>query len=336
MNADEPPPGGGSSASGAPMAGGLPRSGFAATSLAVTADGGLPAAEAPATSPAVTADGPDAAVVEDRPPLVATDPPAGGQERFRMLLAYDGSVFRGFAENLGVRTVAGELRAALAQVLGTPVDLAVAGRTDAGVHARGQVVSFDAPIGCVEPDRLRKALNSMLAPHIAVRGLEAAPADFHARFSARWRRYRYLVLAAEVPDPFLAATAWWVPDPLDVGRLNAACEPLLGVHDFSSFCRRPRGKQGGSASMVRRVTAAGWTAADHPDGALLTFEITATAFCHQMVRAVTGTLVEVGRGRRTVAQVAGAVAGADRSLAGQLAPPQGLTLWEVGYDDRSP
>ncbi len=304
MNADEPPPGGGSSASGALD----------------------PSAGPPPVTPGALAG----------PPPVTPDPPAADHERFRMLLAYDGSAFRGFAENLGVRTVSGDLRAALARVLGTPVDLAVAGRTDAGVHARGQVVSFDAPIGRVEPDRLRKSLNSMLAPHIAVRGVEPAPAHFHARFSARWRRYRYLVLAAEVPDPFLAATAWWVPDPLDVALLAAACEPLMGVHDFSSFCRRPRGEQGEAASMVRRVLAAGWSAADHPDGRLLTFEVTATAFCHQMVRAITGTLVEVGRGRRTVAQVAEAVGGADRALAGQLAPPHGLTLWEVGYDDRSP
>jgi len=269
--------------------------------------------------------------VADDVPVVVPPPPAPGWERIRLLVAYDGTPFRGFAENEGVRTVAGDLRAALESVLGVQVDLAVAGRTDAGVHARGQVVSFDAPSLAVQPARLRRSLNSMLAPYVAVREVAAAEPGFHARFSARWRSYRYTVLSAEVPDPLLTRTAWWVAAPLDRHRMQDAAGALVGQHDFSSFCRRPKGPGGEAVSLVRRVDAARWSQRSHADGHLLTFEIRATAFCHQMVRSIVGTLVEVGRGRRGVGQVEAALGTGDRALAGQLAPPHGLVLWEVGY-----
>lgn len=257
------------------------------------------------------------------------DPPADGFTRYRLTLAYDGSGFRGFAPNADVRTVGGELSKALAKVLGSEIELAVAGRTDAGVHARGQVVSFDAPHGSVEPVELRRSLNSLLGPSVVVREVQPAGADFHARFSARWRRYRYRLLTAEVPDPFLGATTWWMPKALDHHRMADAAHMLVGTHDFSSFCRRPRERP--DASLVRNVTDARWSQEPGDDGRVLTFEITATAFCHQMVRSIVGTLVEVGRGVRGVDTVAAALAGDDRSLAGQLAPPCGLILWEVGY-----
>ena len=253
-----------------------------------------------------------------------------------MLLAYDGTDFRGFAENAGVRTVGGELRRAIEQVLGQRVALAVAGRTDAGVHARGQVVSFDATEAVLDTVGLGRSLVSMLAPEIVVRDVRPAEADFHARFSARWRSYRYRILAAAVPDPFPARTTWWLPHSLDLGAMGDAAESLVGVHDFSAFCRRPRTADGSTASLVRRVLRTGWSEQTHEEGRLLTFEIVATAFCHQMVRSIVGTLVEVGRGHRRPEQVRQALGGGDRSLAGQLAPPNGLTLWEVGYDDALP
>ncbi len=263
------------------------------------------------------------------PVAVEVDPPASGNSRHRMVVAYDGSAFRGFAPNAGVRTVGGELTEALERILRVPVDLAVAGRTDAGVHARGQVVSFDAPDGSVDPVALRRSLNSMLAPHTVVREVAPAAEDFHARFSALWRRYRYRLLTAEVPDPFLAPTTWWVPTPLDHHRMADAARELVGTHDFSSFCRRPRDRP--DASLVRRVTDARWSQEPGDHGRVLTFEVTATAFCHQMVRSIVGTLVDIGRGRRPVSTIQDALAVADRSVAGQLAPPQGLILWEVGY-----
>jgi tRNA pseudouridine38-40 synthase len=257
---------------------------------------------------------------------------ASGPDRLRLDVAYDGSGFHGFAENADVRTVAGELRAALERVLRQPVELTCAGRTDTGVHARAQVVSLD--VGSHRPDdvQLRTALNGMLGPDIVVRSVGSVPSTFDARFSARWRRYRYRVLASEVPDPFLAATSWWVDEPLDVPAMRTAAQHLVGEHDFSSFCRRPRRQA--EVSLVRRVHATGWT--DVPgavtDGTLWCFEIAASAFCHQMVRSIVGALVKVGRGRMSPDQVGALLAARDRSGAPNLAPPQGLTLWEVGYE----
>ncbi len=254
----------------------------------------------------------------------------------RLVVAYDGTDFHGFAENTGVRTVGGVLRSALEDVLGVPVDLTCAGRTDRGVHARGQVVSLRsaAAVGPVDPDRLRRSLVSMLGPEVVVRSVEPAPEGFDARFSATGRTYRYLILDQPVPDPFVARRVWWVPDALDVDAMGEAALVLVGEHDFSTFCRRPRGDL--PVSLVRRVTAAGF---DRPPpdatggGArLLRFEITASAFCHQMVRSIVGLLVEVGRGRRTVDDVVRGLEARDRSHLPTLAPPSGLTLWRVDYD----
>jgi tRNA pseudouridine38-40 synthase len=253
------------------------------------------------------------------------------QHRVRLDVAYDGAPFRGFAENADVRTVAGDLRAALERVLGQSVVLTCAGRTDAGVHARGQVVTLDVTGPPPEPTRLRDALNALVGPTIVVRGVQLVADDLDARFSACWRRYRYLVLNAEVPDPFCATTAWWVREPLDVGEMNRAALAVVGEHDFSSFCRGPRGEE--EASLVRRVHLAGWTAQrSSTDLELLRFEIAASAFCHQMVRSIVGALVRVGRGRMDADQVARLLAARDRSGAPNLAPPHGLVLWEVGYE----
>lgn len=273
----------------------------------------------------------------------AEPPPPGGSDasgtrRLRLDLAYDGSGFHGFAENAGVRTVGGELRAALERVLRRPVSLTCAGRTDTGVHARGQVVTFDVEGPMPEPDRLRDALNGALRPSVAVWSVREVPPDFDARFSARWRRYRYRVLSAEVHDPMLATQLWWVGEPLDGAAMDAAAATLVGEHDFSSFCRRPDPE----ASLVRRVHAAGWTAApleperSRPSGTHWTFEVSASAFCHQMVRSIVGALVHVGRGRMAPPAVAELLAARNRSGAPNLAPPQGLTLWEVGYADWEP
>ena len=276
----------------------------------------------------------------------STEPPRPGGSvahgrRLRLDVAYDGTGFRGFAENAGVRTVAGELRRALETVLRRPVALTCAGRTDAGVHARGQVVTLDVE-GAVDLRRLRDSLNSMIGPEIVVSAATMVAPDLDARFSARWRRYRYHVLDAAVPVPFLATTSWGVQGPLDLPAMNSAADSLLGEHDFSSFCRRPRGES--EVSLVRRVLAARWTStplevggADSggvdPQAALLCFEIAATAFCHQMVRSIVGALVRVGTGRLDPTAVAVLLAARDRDGAPKLAPPQGLTLWQVGYDE---
>ena len=161
---------------------------------------------------------------------------------------------------------------------------------------------------------------------VVVTGVSVAPPGFDARFSATSRTYRYEVWNSEVPSPFLHRTTWWVDQPLDVAAMDRAARRLVGEHDFTTFCRRPRDRD--DASLVRRVDTAGW---ERIDGELLRFTITASAFCHQMVRSIVGLLVEVGRGRREVEAVATALRARDRSHLPTLAPPQGLTLWEVGY-----
>jgi tRNA pseudouridine38-40 synthase len=251
--------------------------------------------------------------------------------RVRSTVAYDGTGFRGFSENLGVRTVGGELGAALATVLRHPVKLIVAGRTDAGVHAWGNVVSFDVEDGEVDLVAVQRHLNSMLGPAIVVRSIDVAPSGFDARRSATARRYRYTVLNRPVPDPFLAATSWHVEEPLDLSLLRLACDPLIGEHDFSSFCRVP--KRIPDASMVRRVDDARWH--DLGDG-ILRFDIDASSFCQQMVRAIVGTMVPMGMGKRRPGEMAGILRARDRSTASRLAPARGLSLWEVVYPAPAP
>ena len=250
--------------------------------------------------------------------------------RLRLLVAYDGSGFRGFAaqDDPGVRTVAGSLAGAVERVLGHPVELTCSGRTDAGVHAWGQVVSFDARAAGLDVDRLQTSVNRMLGPEVVVREAEIAPEGFDARHSARSRTYRYTVLNRPVPDPFLAATSWHVPDPLDLRAMILACDPLIGEHDFSSFCRAPKRRDGQPASLVRRVLDARWE--DLDDG-VLRFTIEANAFCHQMVRSIVGTLVDAGRYKVHAGDVMGILRARDRAAARQLAPPQGLVLHEVRF-----
>jgi tRNA pseudouridine38-40 synthase len=250
-----------------------------------------------------------------------------------MTVAYDGSGFHGFAPNAGVETVGGTLRAALEKVLRTPTELTCAGRTDTGVHAWGQVVSFDAPSDRFDPLVLQRSLNRQCGPAIVVRDVAAAAEGFDARRSATGRTYRYTVVNRPVPDPFLAHLAWHVDEPLDLDLLRLGCDPLVGEHDFSAFCRRPKHRDGSEASLVRRVRRAGWT--DLGDG-VLRFEIEANAFCHQMIRSVVGTLVDVGLTRMHAGELLGVLAERDRARASRLAPPQGLCLWAVDYPAAAP
>ncbi len=241
---------------------------------------------------------------------------------YRLDLAYDGSGFRGYAANAGVRTVQGVLEEALAIVLRHPVDTVVAGRTDAGVHARGQVVSFSLSEE-IEPARLQRSLNRLLAPEVVARALAEASAGFDARRSARWRSYRYCVDDGPVPDPARRWIAWHVPRSLDVPAMDRAARAFVGEHDFASLCRAVEG-----GSTVRRVHEAGWR---RPGEGRLVYGVTATAFCHQMVRSMVALCVEVGRGRLSAEAVPGILAARDRAAARGVARPHGLTLWEVGY-----
>ncbi|HET6833711.1 MAG TPA: tRNA pseudouridine(38-40) synthase TruA [Acidimicrobiales bacterium] len=256
--------------------------------------------------------------------------PRGPVVRVRMTIAYDGSGFHGFAPNPGVRTVGGTLGEAIRKVTRAPVELTCAGRTDTGVHAWGQVVSFDLPADRFDPRALARSLNRLLSPAIVVRDLGPAPDDFDARRSAVGRTYRYTVVNRPEPDPFLARLAWHVANPLAIELLRLGCDPLVGEHDFSAFCRKPRhrDREGGEASLVRQVRRASWT--DMGDG-VLRFEIEANAFCHQMIRSLVGTLVDVGLARKHAGELLGILAGRDRSKASALAPAQGLCLWAVSY-----
>ncbi len=248
--------------------------------------------------------------------------------RVRMTVAYDGSGFHGFAAQASeVPTVAGTLTRAIGRRVGHPVELVAAGRTDAGVHAWGQVVSFDAALDPTQTDGLRDSLNRALAPAIVVRLVEIASGGFDARRSARSRCYRYTVLNRHVPDPFLGGTAWHVAEPLDLVALRLACDPLIGEHDFTSFCRRPR-RTDREVSMTRRVLNARWVRVNDE---VLRFEIEASSFCHQMVRSLVGFHVAVGTGRRKAGEVASVLRSCNRAAAPHLAPPHGLCLWEVRY-----
>jgi len=262
-------------------------------------------------------------------------PPAGAV-RLRLVVAYDGKDFRGFASQPGQRTVAGELSRAISTFAGHPLaHLVCAGRTDAGVHASGQVVHLDVAPG-LDLGALQKAVNSMLAPDIVVRCVDAAPEGFDARHSAKSRRYRYLVLESPFPDPLLSGLVWTVKGPLDLRAMSAAADALVGEHDFRAFCRRAPGADPGD-KITRVVLDARWSL-EHPDepeldssSRLLRFDVEALSFCHQMVRSIVGVLVDVGRGKRPASDVHWLLTSGDRSLACEPAPANGLCLVGVRY-----
>jgi tRNA pseudouridine38-40 synthase len=215
---------------------------------------------------------------------------------------------------------------AVDQILREGVRLSVAGRTDAGVHARGQVVSF-ATSNTLAPDRIRKALTSMLGPEVVVVDARLAPPGFDARFSASARSYRYVIDTADVPDPFTARFLWNRPGKLSLAAMREGTRHLLGEHDFTSFCRHP----GAGRSTVRNLRQLSITRrGDHVD-----FVFSANAFLHQMVRTLVGTLVAVGEERIRPVDVADILRARDRAKAGRPAPAKGLTLERVVYGRRS-
>jgi tRNA pseudouridine38-40 synthase len=240
--------------------------------------------------------------------------------KIALKLAYDGTDFHGFAKQRNHRTVQGELDARLSTVLRTDVATVGAGRTDAGVHASHQVVSFGAPEQ-TSSDWLVGRVNKRLAPEVVALAAAAVPEDFSARFSAVRREYEYRIYRSAAPDPFRDRFAWWMPGPLSLSKMRAAARALIGEHDFSSFCRR------GEGSMVRRLRAVRLVS----KGDELTVKVVADSFCHQMVRSIVGTLVEVGLGKREGSSVGEALAARDRARAGAIAPARGLHLVNVVY-----
>jgi tRNA pseudouridine38-40 synthase len=259
-------------------------------------------------------------------------------QRWRLLISYDGGAFRGFADQPEVPTVAGTLRHALGRTarMPEPPMLTCAGRTDAGVHARGQVVHVDLPPIPYDGEGLARAVNRQVAPFIVVASAVPVSDTFDARRSATSRAYRYLVWNAPAPDPLLAPLAWHVRDPLDLRAMAAASDVLLGIHDFRSFCRRTPGSSV-DEPIVRRVLRARWSVDEGPEatdagpGRLLRFDIAASSFCHQMVRSLVGSLVDVGRGKGNAATLLERLRAVNRHRAPDPAPAQGLCLLSVEY-----
>ncbi|MFZ9314655.1 MAG: tRNA pseudouridine(38-40) synthase TruA [Burkholderiaceae bacterium] len=238
-------------------------------------------------------------------------------------LEYDGTDFHGWQTQPSGNTIQDHLEAALAAFVGSPVETVSAGRTDAGVHASGQVVHFATDIDRPLWNWVR-GVNAFLPAAIRVRWAHPVADDFHARFSARSRTYTYSIYNHPVDSPLRARFATWVFQPLDVAAMQAGADCLLGEHDFTAF----RAAECQAASPVRDLQEARWT----QEGTLIVLQIRANAFLHHMVRNIVGSLFEVGRGARPAAWMAELLAARDRTAAGRTFPAQGLCLRHVEYD----
>jgi tRNA pseudouridine38-40 synthase len=245
------------------------------------------------------------------------------EQSLRATVAYDGTEFLGFQLQDGGRTVQGVLEAAVMQVTRQAARVVGAGRTDAGVHARGQVVGFRVAWRHPIPDLLR-ALNAVLPEDVAVLDLGPAAPDWHPRFSARRRHYRYTVLNRPLRSPLDRRYAYLVTELLDLAALRAAAELLVGEHDFASFGQPTQG-----ASTVRVIHEAHW----RRDGDWFLFDVVGNAFLRSMVRCLVGTMLQAGSGRWPVLRVGAILAGRDRALAAPPAPACGLCLMKVEYEE---
>jgi tRNA pseudouridine38-40 synthase len=279
--------------------------------------------------------------------LSSFEQPVATTQRWRLDLAYDGNGFNGFAFQPEFTTVVGLLRETLASTLGMSEEPVVvgAGRTDTGVHAFAQVVHVDLPTKLFaknrgpDPERLMRSLNQQLRGRVRVIRAQTVSDEFHARFSATWREYRYLLLEATPPALGVnEAWSWSVEGPLDLAAMNAACDDIIGTHDFRSFCRRPTNSEPGEP-LLRHVDAARWERLEDewgmsPNNApAVRLTIRAQSFCHNMVRCLTSTMVAIGQGRLAQNTVKERLESLKRDHLPPPAPAGGLSLIGVGFDE---
>jgi tRNA pseudouridine38-40 synthase len=247
-------------------------------------------------------------------------------QRFKVVLEYDGTAYHGWQLQKDVATIQGAMERVLAAIFKAPVRVHGAGRTDAGVHAIGQVAHFEVRWRH-SADALRRACNALLPADIAVRSIQPASGDFHARHSARAKTYVYRILSDPVPSPLKRLYWWHIPEPLDLPAMAKAGQLLRGSHDFAAF----GSPTDGTSSTVREILAADWEAERH-DGTLA-FTIRGTGFLRYMVRSLVGTLVMVGRGKMAPEELGRVLGSRNRSLAGPTAPAYGLCLVNVEYGE---
>lgn len=245
--------------------------------------------------------------------------------RLKCIISYDGTQFSGYQVQPGKRTVQGEIQKALTKLnKGVNIRVSASGRTDAGVHARGQVIHFDTSLE-IEPARWQIALNSLLPDDIAVSSAEIVHQDFHARFDAAGKEYRYFLLLSKHRDPFQRNYAYQYPLELNYDAMREASKHLLGTHDFTSFCSAKTEVE----DRIRTLKEIDF----YEENGMLVFRFVGNGFLYNMVRILVGTLLEVGNGRRAADTMQSLLASKDRTLAGKTAPGHGLYLWQVFYDE---
>lgn len=247
--------------------------------------------------------------------------------RYRATVSYDGTAYQGFQRQAeGIPTIQAALEAAIASVSGQRVTVIGAGRTDTGVHATGQVIAFDLNWKHSD-DALLRAINANLRDDIALQNIRQH-SGFHPRFDAISRTYRYTVIQAVQPQPLLRLRSWRVYTPLDIGAMQNAARVLIGEHDFATFGQPPQGE-----STVRQIIRSEWVQTNETYGHMLTYWVEANAFLQHMVRRMVGMMVDVGRGALGVGEFEDRLHGADLALSKTVAPPQGLILEFVRYNE---
>lgn len=244
-------------------------------------------------------------------------------QRYKAIIAYDGTNFCGFQIQQNGRTVQGELEKALKKMhKGVPIGIIASGRTDAGVHARGQVVHFDSVLN-LPAYRWVRAINGLLPPDVSLVDIEAVGSEFHARYDATGKTYKYLIYNNKVRDPLQRNHTAFFPYTIDIDKMRLAANQLIGTHDFTSFCSTKTK----TTSKVRTISEIKIEQLDD----LITFTFTGSGFLYNMVRILVGTLLKVGTNRIEPERISTILEGRDRNLAGKTAPAEGLYLWKVFY-----